>query len=73
MRGNMREAGVDLMIHSAARVATWMAVNRWIFLRGTCLKYIVSGWCLDGIRNNMHRSINCIPLSVLTPMYMRTP
>ena len=73
MRGKMREAGVDLMIQRAARVATWMAVNRWIFLRGTCLKYIVSGWCFVGMKNRKHRSMNCIPFRVLTPMYMRTP
>lgn len=31
MSGNMRDAGVDLMIHSAAKVATCIAVNKWTY------------------------------------------
>ena len=43
------------------------------FFNGTCLRYIVSGWCLDGMKKSRQRSMNCIPLRVLTPMNIRTP
>ena len=43
------------------------------FFIGTCLRYIASGWCFAGIKNKRHRSMNCIPLRVLTPMNINTP
>ena len=42
-------------------------------MSGTCLRYMVSGWCLAGMRKSMTRSMNCMPRRVLTPMNMRTP
>lgn len=58
MRGKMMAAGVDLIIQSRPRQASWMAVKRWTLLRGTCRKSRRSGWCFAGISNSCTLFVN---------------
>lgn len=58
MMGKMIAAGVDLIIQSRPRQASWMAVNRWTLLRGTCRKNRRSGWCFAGINNSCTLFVN---------------
>lgn len=56
--GKMMAAGVDLIIQSRPRQASWMAVKRWTLLRGTCLKSRRSGWCFAGINKSCTLLVN---------------
>lgn len=58
MMGKMMAAGVDLIIQSRPRQASWMAVKRWTLLRGTCLKSRRSGWCFAGINKSCTLLVN---------------
>lgn len=58
MMGKMMAAGVDLIIQSRPRQASWMAVKRWTLLRGTCLRSRRSGWCFAGINNSCTLLVN---------------
>ena len=58
MMGKMIAAGVDLIVQSRPRQASWMAVNRWTLLRGTCRKNRRSGWCFAGINNSCTLFVN---------------
>lgn len=51
-------AGVDLIIQSRPRQASWMAVKKWTLLRGTCRKSRRSGWCFAGINNSCTLFVN---------------
>lgn len=58
VRGKMMAAGVDLIIQSRPRQASWMAVKRWTLLRDTCRKSRRSGWCFAGINNSCTLFVN---------------